>query len=245
MAIWVVEYDGVPPAEIFSSAQGRGTPIVVDKNTGFAYYYKSGVGVQIIDSPAGGGIADHGSLTGLSDDDHPQYHNNARGDARYAGISHIGSGGSAHALVTTSTAGFMSAADKMKLDSLEDWTYVFLSMDETVSSSTPATTALSFTPDASSQYLIEGVLILSTDTPSNPPAAGVSWPSSLTAGAASLTLKEDTTETAEFFGKTSAADFTVSPSSYTGNPLIVEFQTSLLTSGSTSGDFTLTVATAL
>ncbi len=31
----------------------------------------------------GGGVTDHGALTGLGDDDHPQYHNNARGDARY------------------------------------------------------------------------------------------------------------------------------------------------------------------
>lgn len=30
-----------------------------------------------------GGITDHGLLTGLSDDDHAQYHNDARGDARY------------------------------------------------------------------------------------------------------------------------------------------------------------------
>lgn len=28
-------------------------------------------------------ITDHGALTGLADDDHPQYHNDARGDARY------------------------------------------------------------------------------------------------------------------------------------------------------------------
>lgn len=26
---------------------------------------------------------DHGAMTGLGDDDHPQYHNDARGDARY------------------------------------------------------------------------------------------------------------------------------------------------------------------
>jgi hypothetical protein len=32
---------------------------------------------------AGGGVTNHGQLTGLSDDDHGQYHNNARGDARY------------------------------------------------------------------------------------------------------------------------------------------------------------------
>lgn len=36
----------------------------------------------------GGGVTDHGALTGLSDDDHPQYHNNARGDARYSLLAH-------------------------------------------------------------------------------------------------------------------------------------------------------------
>ena len=36
----------------------------------------------------GGGITDHGGLTGLSDDDHGQYHNDARGDARYTLIGH-------------------------------------------------------------------------------------------------------------------------------------------------------------
>lgn len=33
--------------------------------------------------PGGGGVTDHGALTGLGDDDHAQYHNDARGDARY------------------------------------------------------------------------------------------------------------------------------------------------------------------
>ena len=40
----------------------------------------------------GGGVTDHGALTGLGDDDHPQYLNNARGDARYAALSHNHSG---------------------------------------------------------------------------------------------------------------------------------------------------------
>ena len=35
-----------------------------------------------------GGVTDHGALTGLADDDHPQYHNNARGDARYSQLGH-------------------------------------------------------------------------------------------------------------------------------------------------------------
>jgi len=36
----------------------------------------------------GGGVTDHGALTGLGDDDHTQYHNNARGDARYSQLGH-------------------------------------------------------------------------------------------------------------------------------------------------------------
>jgi len=41
------------------------------------------VGVQ---GPAGPSA--HGELSGLDDDDHPQYHNNARGDARYTPLAH-------------------------------------------------------------------------------------------------------------------------------------------------------------
>ena len=36
----------------------------------------------------GGGVTDHGALTGLADDDHTQYHTDARGDARYAALGH-------------------------------------------------------------------------------------------------------------------------------------------------------------
>jgi len=34
----------------------------------------------------GGGVTDHGALTGLADDDHPQYLDATRGDARYPPI---------------------------------------------------------------------------------------------------------------------------------------------------------------
>jgi len=34
------------------------------------------------------GISEHDALTGLGDDDHPQYHNDARGDARYSPLAH-------------------------------------------------------------------------------------------------------------------------------------------------------------
>lgn len=39
-------------------------------------------------SGGGGGGGDHGALTGLADDDHAQYHNDARGDARYTPLAH-------------------------------------------------------------------------------------------------------------------------------------------------------------
>jgi hypothetical protein len=38
-------------------------------------------------SSGGGGVSDHGALTGLADDDHTQYHTDARGDARYWALS--------------------------------------------------------------------------------------------------------------------------------------------------------------
>lgn len=38
---------------------------------------------QYVDDVTSGGVTDHGVLTGLGDDDHLQYHTDARGDARY------------------------------------------------------------------------------------------------------------------------------------------------------------------
>ena len=40
------------------------------------------------DLGGGGGVSDHGLLTGLDGDDHPQYHTDARADARYSPLGH-------------------------------------------------------------------------------------------------------------------------------------------------------------
>ncbi len=52
------------------------------------------VGVQgPAGSGGGGGASSHGTLSGLEDDDHTQYHTNARGDARYAQLGHTHAAG--------------------------------------------------------------------------------------------------------------------------------------------------------
>lgn len=52
----------------------------------------------------GSATTDHGTLLGLGDDDHTQYHNDTRGDARYTPIAHGAGDGSDHADVATNTA---------------------------------------------------------------------------------------------------------------------------------------------
>jgi hypothetical protein len=49
----------------------------------------TGTILSIASSGTPSGYTDHGLLTGLSDDDHTQYHTDARGDARYYSKSYI------------------------------------------------------------------------------------------------------------------------------------------------------------
>lgn len=81
------------------------------------------------------GVTDHGMLTGLADDDHTQYLLAAGSRAMSGNLdmggqnvtnvgtvdgvdisAHVGAGGAAHAEATTSVAGFLSAADKTKME---------------------------------------------------------------------------------------------------------------------------------
>ncbi len=58
---------------------------VADEN--LAVVYDGTDWISLSAGGGGGGVTDHGLLTGLSDDDHTQYHNNARGDARYTPLN--------------------------------------------------------------------------------------------------------------------------------------------------------------
>ncbi|QJT07476.1 hypothetical protein [Oceanidesulfovibrio marinus] len=64
----------------------------------------------------GGGATDHGALSGLEDDDHPQYHTDARGDARYERID-------ATILRTTDLAGPGAAETAARSDHDHDGSY--------------------------------------------------------------------------------------------------------------------------
>ncbi|HEY1035534.1 MAG TPA: tail fiber domain-containing protein [Pseudoxanthomonas sp.] len=69
--------------------------------------------VTINATGGGGGVTDHGALTGLSDDDHPQYYNQARGDARYARLA------AANTFTDVQTAtGFAVSSDRRLKDEI-------------------------------------------------------------------------------------------------------------------------------
>lgn len=54
---WVVEFDGVPTAREFTTTQGRGTPIVIDINTGRIYAYIGGAVTELAPaSPSAGDL---------------------------------------------------------------------------------------------------------------------------------------------------------------------------------------------
>lgn len=66
--------------------------------------------LQELGAGGGGGVTDHGNLTGLADDDHTQYHNDTRGDARYFTQTLLGStaNGEGADLIGIETAGSFS-----------------------------------------------------------------------------------------------------------------------------------------
>ena len=84
--------DSIPEAALAGTVRTKlnSTPALddlTDANTtgatdGQSLVYQSGTWIPATVT-TGGGVTDHGALTGLADDDHPQYLNNTRGDVRY------------------------------------------------------------------------------------------------------------------------------------------------------------------
>ena len=77
----------------FTSASDRDSALGRSLTAGMVAYDKSTSTLQLYDGTSwldvavgSVGVTDHGLLTGLADDDHPQYLTEARGDARYAAV---------------------------------------------------------------------------------------------------------------------------------------------------------------
>jgi hypothetical protein len=147
---------------------------------------------------AEGGVTDHGALTGLSDDDHPQYLNNARGDARYPTLTDYAAdlialnldidGKQPLASVLTNTTASFTTAQETKLAGIAAGAEVNVNPDWNASSgdaqilNKPST----FTPSAHS-HVISDVTGLQTSLDGKQPLTPV-----LTNTTASFTTAQET-----------------------------------------------------
>jgi len=72
---YIAEWDATGTQWVFAAPSEGWTLWVKDQDKNYTYNGTSWIAM--------GSTIDHGNLSGLGDDDHPQYHNNTRGDARY------------------------------------------------------------------------------------------------------------------------------------------------------------------
>lgn len=153
-------------------------------------------------TPASLGTAAVGTDTTVARADHVHAH----GDL---------AGGTLHADATTSVAGFMSSADKTKLDkytpsaltvastappspatgdvwidtngTVDSWTYLTLTSDFSTTNTTGVViTGLGFTPDANSTYIIEAMGLMRTSSTVNGSQLGIQWSTGMADGVVSI-----------------------------------------------------------
>ena len=80
--------------------------VIIQKGTTTAITVESAFKTVFAASSA---VSDHGSLTGLGDDDHSQYHNDARGDARYT-LKNVTITGGTNTKITYDSKGLVTSA---------------------------------------------------------------------------------------------------------------------------------------
>jgi hypothetical protein len=78
-----VDLEWAAPSAVSTALDDLSDVTAVGPANGDVLTYQSGTGTWVPAAGSAGTTTDHGLLTGLGDDDHPQYLNTARGDVRY------------------------------------------------------------------------------------------------------------------------------------------------------------------
>lgn len=126
---------------------------------------------------------------------------------------------------------------------LDSWTYVKLTSDQIVTTTSGAATALTFTPAANSLYEVEGQLWLQSTSTSSGPQPGVTWNTGNSDGVVHITTTESATTNVVANipdGTNAAALATAFPD--TTNSYPAQVKASFKTGASPSGAFTITLA---
>jgi len=125
----------------------------------------------------------------------------------------------------------------------DPWTYVKLTSDQVVTTTSGVSTALAFTPAANTLYEVEGQLWLQSSDKASGPQPGIAWNTGNSDGVAHITTTETATASVAAnipTGTDAAALATSFPD--TTNSYPAQVKASFKTGGSPSGAFTITLA---
>jgi len=139
-----------------------------------------------------------------------------------------------------------TTAEKSKLAGLQDWTYVTLSSNELNSTTAAVTTALQFSPAASTRYEIEGRFFLQSAATTTGVRWGLVWPSGLTQNAAwGVSPNTLVAFTSRFWGNTTAQAVLATGIGVINDDFYGQLQALMVVGASPGGVFGVTLASEI
>lgn len=126
----------------------------------------------------------------------------------------------------------------------DPWTYVKLSSDYLVSTTTNSDSFLRFTPSASTHYVVEGMLSLQTAATTTGARPGIKWPTGgINQNIAWVTSSMSvTTFASRFWGNTTTANAASTAIGVANQSFYGKIEASFVTSPNPNGDFIITLA---
>ena len=124
-----------------------------------------------------------------------------------------------------------------------EWTYVKVTSDQVVSTTSATATVLAFTPAAGQLYEVEGQLWLQSSATTTGPQPGVAWNMGNDDGVAHI-FSTDATTTGSVINITDGVDAQVGATTFpdTTNSYPAQVKASFKTGGTPSGAFSITLA---